>query len=123
MDTIHEPQVPGHASDLLILNSGIDCPPVTPREVACSVHCGVRECDGDSLTAFDAPVGRDAILIAYDTLGQAQPSGRGEGGDSVGHEDLRCGCGCLVAFTPHTEVFLMSARHADQRHNVRGQYN
>ena len=57
-----------------------------------------------------------------DTPGQAQSSRGRQGRVSVGHEDLRCGCGCLVAFTPHTEVFLISSRHADRRHNLRGQY-
>src|SRR5699024_10273960 len=61
--------------------------------------------------------------VLSDTPGHTQPSRRSQRRVSVGHEDLRCGCGCLVAFTPHTEVFLMSARHPDRRHNVHGQYN
>ena len=49
-----------------------------------------------------------------DTPSQAQPSRGRQSRVSVGHEDLRCGCGCLVASTPHTEVFLISSRHADR---------
>lgn len=54
---------------------------------------------------------------------KAQPSGRSEGGVSVGHEDLRCACVCLVASTPHTEVFFRSSRHVDRAHNLSGHYS
>lgn len=54
---------------------------------------------------------------------KAQPSGRSEGGVSVGHEDLRCACVCLVASTPHTEVFFRSSRHTDRAHNLCGHYS
>src|SRR5699024_6763839 len=36
-----------------------------------------------------------------DTPSQAQPSRGRQSRFSVGHEDLRCGCGCLVASTLH----------------------
>jgi hypothetical protein len=58
-------------------------------------------------------------VVDHDATGQQQPAARGQGGISVGHEDLRVEERFLDSSTPHPEVFLMSL---DAVTNVRGQY-
>lgn len=57
-----------------------------------------------------------------DAARQPQSTGRSERGISVRHEDLRVEERFLDSSTPHSEVFLMSPRHAVHVPNEPGQY-